>query len=60
MIISELLKYMPERGLRPRSAAELKEALSSVSETSDGYTRGEYQNQFTNENNEKEVGFEST
>jgi len=63
MIISEMLRYMPEPGLRPRSATELKEVLSpnKTTETSSGYTRGEYHNQFTNENdNNKEVGFEST
>jgi len=64
MIISEFLKYMPEPALRPRTAAELKEALSphKTTETSSGYTRGEYHNQFSsdNNNNNKEVGFEST
>jgi hypothetical protein len=59
-LISELIRYLPEPALRPRSAAELKESLLSLQktpETSSGYTRGEYQNQFSNE---KEAGFEST
>ena len=65
MIISEFLKYMPEPALKPRTADELRDALTSVRkpETSSGYTRGENQNQFpngNNNNNEREVGFEST
>ena len=60
-LVSELIRYMPEPALRPRSAAELKEALNITQktppETSSGYTRGEYQNQFTSD---REAGFEES
>ena len=62
-LISELIRYLPEPALRPRSAAELKEDLLSpqkTTETSSGYTRREYQNQFSSDNKDREAGFEST